>query len=121
MAKKIFFFYAIFLISLREATSQCDVSQIDVHQTNTGKVVKGKPEWRVTITNPCICTFIEIQLNCKGFQSAEKVDSSLLALSGDACLLTNGQPLHGKESTSFSYAWTTQFTFKPISATIGCS
>ncbi|KAM1629048.1 hypothetical protein ACFX14_017213 [Malus domestica] len=52
-----------------------------------GRVVGGKPEWNVVVTNNCKCDRRSIILNCKGFQSAELADPSIFLKQGDVCLL----------------------------------
>ena len=99
--------------------SQCSLSDIHVTQSATGHKVNGKPEWTVSITNRCACVQTNVQLNCKGFQTVEAINSSLLKVSGDACLVSSGQPLF-KGAILFNYAWDTQFPLNPISSNISC-
>ncbi|CAJ1967319.1 unnamed protein product [Sphenostylis stenocarpa] len=99
--------------------SQCSVSDIHVTQSATGRRVGGKPEWSVSITNWCACVQKKVQLNCKGFQTTEAVDDSLLKVSGDVCLVSGGQPVW-KGAIEFNYAWDHQFPLNPISSQVAC-
>jgi len=98
---------------------QCSLDDIHVNQAKTGRTVGEKTEWTVSITNWCACPQTNVQLNCKGFQTAEAVESSLLKVSGDVCLLSAGQPVW-KGAIEFNYAWDTQFSLKPISSQVSC-
>ncbi|CAN6587779.1 unnamed protein product [Malus baccata var. baccata] len=69
-----------------------------------GRVVGGKPEWNVVVTNNCKCDRRSIILNCKGFQSAE--------------LAVPGSTLAPGASVKFSYAWDPSFIMFPKSADI---
>lgn len=90
-------------------------------QDGTGVQIQGKPEYKVTVTNDCICSQSELELQCTGFQSLEGIDPAVLRIDGDKCLLNNGVPLHGSESITFKYAWDTKFNLVPLSSQINCS
>ncbi|KAK7357759.1 hypothetical protein VNO80_17055 [Phaseolus coccineus] len=75
------------------AYGQCSLKDIHVTQSRTGRTVGGKPEWGVTITNWCACVQQNVKLNCKGFQTVEGIEPSLLNVSGDVCLVTSGKPI----------------------------
>jgi len=101
------------------AYGQCYLNDIHVTQSRTGRTVGGKPEWSVNITNWCACVQQNVQLNCKGFKTVEPVESSLLKVSGDVCLVSLGQPVW-KGAIEFNYAWDTQFPLNPISSKVAC-
>jgi len=98
---------------------QCSLGDIHVNQTKTGRIVGGKPEWTVSITNRCACSQTNVQLNCKGFKTAEAVEPSLLKISSNVCLVSGGQPVW-KGAIVFNYAWDTQFPLNPISSKVSC-
>jgi len=98
---------------------KCSLRDIVVNQAKTGHILGGKPEWTVSITNECACPQSNVQLNCKGFQTAEIVQPSLLKILGDICLLNAGQPIQ-KDAIIFNYAWDTQFSLNPISSQVSC-
>lgn len=100
---------------------QCDFNDIKFVQVLTGAKVQSKPEWKVTVTNDCICTQFNIQLSCSGFQTVEKIDPSILTIGKDTCLLLKNDRFFGFHNVSFNYAWDTKFPFKTISSNIACS
>lgn len=79
-------------------------------------VVQGKPVWQVSVINNCNCDQSQILLSCKGFQTAEPIDRSVLIIQGDNCLLFNGHALGGHNTDEFAYAWDAPFPFAPISS-----
>lgn len=68
--------------------------------------------------NNCKCPRRSIILNCKGFHSAEPVDTSIFLKQGDVCLLQMGSTLPPGASVKFSYAWDPAFIMFPESAAI---
>ncbi|KAG4990934.1 hypothetical protein AAZX31_09G080900 [Glycine max] len=109
-----------FLVLISQGYSQCFVSDISVRQSKTGVIVEGKQEWSVIITNKCPCPQKNVILNCKGFNSIERINPSLLTVSSDLCLLNAGQPIY-KNVIKFKYVWDHQFPLNPISSVIFCS
>ncbi|PIN24417.1 hypothetical protein CDL12_02871 [Handroanthus impetiginosus] len=109
------------LMSQGSLQQQCEIKDLKINQKPTGKNVNNKPEWTATISNNCICTQMNVQLSCKGFQTEEPVDPSLLSKSGDLCLINNGLPIYGFRSISFVYAWDAPFAFKTSYSEIACS
>ncbi|CAI9100454.1 OLC1v1037564C1 [Oldenlandia corymbosa var. corymbosa] len=114
----------LFVALMSKVTYQqgCDIRNIKIAQVATGSKAGGKPEWKVTITNDCKCTQTQIKLSCSGFQSAEPVDPSILSKNGDVCLLVNGGPIFGFQTTvTFNYAADSQCPFKPVDSIVSCS
>ncbi|XP_028773602.1 uncharacterized protein LOC114730661 [Neltuma alba] len=97
----------------------CSLNNINIGTVRSGREIKGKPEWEVTVINNCSCSQSKIQLSCKGFQSSESVDPSVFAKQGDSCLLINGGPLKAFSSVNFSYAWDPPFLLLPSSSLVG--
>ncbi|KAE8687754.1 flotillin-like protein 4-like [Hibiscus syriacus] len=116
-----FFFAALFLALLGQGYCQCSIADVRISQTQTGKTVENKPEWKATITNGCPCTQSDLKLSCDGFQSAEAVDPSVMSKSGGECLINGGEPVAPNSDLSFNYAWDTSFSFKPLSSQPNCS
>ncbi|KAJ7969179.1 putative Beta-1,3-N-Acetylglucosaminyltransferase family protein [Quillaja saponaria] len=110
-----------FLYLIHRGNGSCSLDNISIGQSKTGATIQNKPEWNVTITNNCICSQLDLKLNCNGFQTIEAVDPSILSNSGGVCLLNNGQPIYGFSSLTFKYAWDTSFSFNPISSQTACS
>lgn len=109
-----------FFCVLKLANGQCgQTSDWDISQSQTGTQVQNKPEWKVTITNNCLCTRTDLKLNCVGFQTTEEVDPSIVAVNGGNCLIN--KVFHSQDSVSFTYAWDNQFPFLPIDASLACS
>lgn len=99
--------------------SQCSLSDIHVNQFGTGRTVNGKPQWIVSIINWCACPQTNVQLDCKGFQTVEAIEPSLLQVSGDVCLLNAGQSVW-KAAIQFNYASDTPFSLNPIFSNVAC-
>ncbi|KAK9945965.1 hypothetical protein M0R45_011453 [Rubus argutus] len=99
----------------------CTKNNLKISQAATGKLVQNKPEWNVTITNNCICSQLGVKISCDGFQTLEKIESSILSKSGSECLVNGGQPIYGNRDFSFTYAWGNSFPFKTLSSQVACS
>ncbi|CAJ1972021.1 unnamed protein product [Sphenostylis stenocarpa] len=110
----------ILFLSLSSQGWACSFRDISISQKQTGVQVQGKPEWTVTVTNNCACVQLNVILKCSGFQSVEKIDSSILSVSSGGCLLNNGLPIY-RDAVQFNYASDQQFAFTPISSQIACS
>lgn len=95
--------------------------ELTITQSETGVIVGGKPERKVTILNDDNCTHKDIVLSCPGFQTVKKVDPSILLPQGGKCLVNGGNPIYAHTSLSFTYAWTTPTSFAPNESTIACS
>ncbi|KAL9439994.1 hypothetical protein AB3S75_018790 [Citrus x aurantiifolia] len=123
MAAILKFLPAIILFTIiTKGNCHCTLDNIKISQSQTGKTVPKKQEWRVTLNNTCICTQSELKLSCKGFQTVVPIDPSIIAISGDECtVVNNGKPFYGFTTLSFNYAWDTSFPFKPVSSQISCS
>ncbi|KAJ1407308.1 hypothetical protein SESBI_24411 [Sesbania bispinosa] len=111
---------AFFLVLISQGYSQCSLKDLSIQQYKTGATVQQKTEWGVTITNNCPCVQKNVQLNCGGFQTMEHIDPSILSVSGNVCLVNDGQPIYGNPVT-FKYAWDESFPLNPISSEIACS
>ncbi|KAK7368398.1 hypothetical protein VNO80_10423 [Phaseolus coccineus] len=112
----------LFFVLVSEGYGKCLLNDISVTQTRTGVIVKGKPEWSVTVTNKCSCAQTNVILNCSGFQSLESIDPSVLTVSTNTgfCLLTPGQLINKDGIVSFKYTWGNQFSLNPISSQSSC-
>ncbi|KAI3852439.1 hypothetical protein MKX03_009402 [Papaver bracteatum] len=73
---------------------QCELSNIKISQTPTGVAIHGQPEYEVSVTNDCICTHLDVVINCPGFHSVEGVSPSIFETTGgDLCTLKSGGPV----------------------------
>ncbi|KAF7146501.1 hypothetical protein RHSIM_Rhsim04G0092100 [Rhododendron simsii] len=92
----------------------CALSDLRLSQNATGKVIQGKTERIVLFENKCKCAIQYVELNCKGFQTVEKIDQSvLLGPTGDGrCLFLNkNQVIKPNNVARFAYAFDPQFNF----------
>jgi len=101
-------------------SSYCNLNNINIAATRSGRTILGKSEWNVVVTNNCNCAQSQIKLQCQGFQTTEIVSQSILSIQGDTCLLINGNPLKGSASVSFSYAWDPPYFFRPLTSHTTC-
>ncbi|XP_020229145.1 uncharacterized protein LOC109810163 [Cajanus cajan] len=108
----------LFLTVVIRGSSYCSLNNINIGTTRSGRIIDGKPEWNVVLINNCSCVQSHIRLACKGFRSVENVNSSILSIQGDSCLLINGYPLKGFDTVRFSYAWDPPFLLMPTSSRI---
>ncbi|XP_062182099.1 uncharacterized protein At1g05835-like [Phragmites australis] len=104
----------------------CKLSDLAVTQTVLpGKQVNGYPEYSVAVENRCICTQADVKLACSGFNSSLHVDPFVLQPDGDGklCTLNGGRPvgMGSEHAVKFDYAWSSKFSFEPVSSTIACS
>ncbi|GLU02678.1 hypothetical protein SLE2022_199190 [Rubroshorea leprosula] len=116
-----FMILVFFLSIISQGRCQCYPKEFGVSQSETGVKVETKPEWKVTINNPCPCVQSNVKLSCDGFQSVKPMDPSILKKSGAECLVKNGNPIAPLSSFSFTYAWDRSFPFKPLDSKIDCS
>ena len=100
--------------------SQCSLKDISVTQYETG-VVENKPEWTVYISNKCHCAQKNVKLNCTGFQTSLGITPSVLRVSGNECILNDGEPIDKNLHIVFFYVWEKLFPLNPISSEIICS
>ncbi|XP_038881121.1 uncharacterized protein At1g05835-like [Benincasa hispida] len=113
---------ALLVLSLvSTGNCQCILNNITISQRMTGFQIHGMTEWKVTISNNCPCSQSEVKIDCKGFQTTESIDPSILAVFDTECLVNNGLPIFNSNPITFSYAQDPQFNFKPISSQISCS
>nr|AFK48857.1 unknown [Lotus japonicus] len=97
----------------------CSIKNLSVKQAQTGVKVQGKPQWEVTISNTC-CVQGDVKVDCRGFQTVEKIDPDVLKVEGDACLVNNGNVIY-EDPVILTYAWDRSFPLTPISSQVSCS
>ncbi|RDX72768.1 TPD1 protein-like 1, partial [Mucuna pruriens] len=100
--------------------SPFEPQELIIVQSKTGKLTRGKPEWKVSITNECRCSQSQVKLKCDGFQTNEAVDPSILTISDGICLLNKGTPISPSQNVQFFYAWDSQFPFIIASSQVQC-
>uniref|UniRef100_A0A0D9XQF7 LGC1 n=1 Tax=Leersia perrieri TaxID=77586 RepID=A0A0D9XQF7_9ORYZ len=83
----------------------CDPSDIHITTDKTGKVVGGKPEYQVTISNECSCPEGDVVVSClDGVPSG--VDPSKIHVAGKdsgLCLVNNGLQIVKGSPVVFTY------------------
>lgn len=100
----------------------CRAADLVVRQSATGRVVEGKPEYAVEVTNRCRCAQSRVLLRCFGLSSVEAVDPrAIRPVDGERCVLHGGRPIRsGAAPVRFKYAWMTPFDFPLVSSQIHC-
>lgn len=99
----------------------CSLSTIVVTQSGTGKWAHGMPVYSATVRNTCRCAQSDVKVDCKGFNTTLSVDpAKLKEIGGGVCLVNGGAPLAPGQGVTFSYAWSKQFGFRPVSSTVTC-
>ncbi|RZB44935.1 protein TAPETUM DETERMINANT 1-like [Glycine soja] len=113
---------AIFLVIAIRVDGQCTLSNLEVHQYDTGRPYQGTSLFAVTIINRCtpLCDQSNVKLNCTGFKTVKPIDPSILNVSGDVCIVKNGQPITIDDPVIFHYAYDYSFNLNPISSDIHC-
>ncbi|KAI8558859.1 hypothetical protein RHMOL_Rhmol04G0129000 [Rhododendron molle] len=113
MAASVKFLIQIVLSCLLISKGLCrDCALSDIILTQ--KEAKNSIQWTVSLENKCKCAIQDIELNCKGFQTVEKIDQSvLLGPTGDGCciFLNKNQVIKPNDVGRFTYAFKTQFKF----------
>ncbi|KAM0908567.1 hypothetical protein ACQ4PT_015372 [Festuca glaucescens] len=106
-----------------DASEQCGLSDLHVNQTALRNQVGGHQEYSVEVENKCICTQTNVKLLCPGFNSSIRVDPGIISLDPDGklCTLVNGGAVRRADVIKFNYAWSTKFSFSPVSSSIACS
>ncbi|KAE9617540.1 hypothetical protein Lal_00035176 [Lupinus albus] len=109
----------IFFTLIIKGLCVCTINNIQIGTQRSGREIKRKPEWNVSVINNCACPQSQIKLLCKGFQTEEPVDPNILSKDGDNCLLINGNTLQAFNTVKFSYAWDPPFLFWPKYSLVG--
>nr|CAB3446437.1 unnamed protein product [Digitaria exilis] len=110
-----------FHVQTGDAANGCQLSDILILQENTGKVVEGQREYRVTIKKKCSCPQADVKVRCFGVNSVEPLDKSKIRpLDSDLCIITDGKPITKGTPVIFTYAFQTPQSFPVISAKPRC-
>ncbi|KAF7100003.1 hypothetical protein CFC21_101569 [Triticum aestivum] len=133
MANQAFLHLALLLLLLCSATqgdelgadavgrTACRSADLVVRQSATGRVVEGKPEYAVEVTNRCRCAQSRVLLRCYGLSSVEAVDPRVIRpVDGERCLLRGGRRIPSGAPVRFKYAWMTPFDFPLVSSQAHC-
>ncbi|CAL9095867.1 unnamed protein product [Musa acuminata var. zebrina] len=101
-------------------SQRCELSSIQVQQTNTGKKVGYDPVFEVEVKNLCRCTVRSVFLRSEGFASSMMVDPKLYRREGAGYIVNDGKGIPSSVSVKFCYAWDRAFTMSPASFQVGC-
>uniref|UniRef100_A0A0E0J9W7 Uncharacterized protein n=1 Tax=Oryza nivara TaxID=4536 RepID=A0A0E0J9W7_ORYNI len=116
--KLLMVFLACLLSSInnRGEAASCSLENIVVKHTATGGWAHGQPEYAVTVSNMCG------PASRWGFDTTLAVDPAKLrpAAGGNLCLVNSGDPVVQGHDITFSYTWSSQFKFTPVSSTVKC-
>lgn len=103
------------------AASGCRRSDLVVRQSATGRVVEGKPEYAVEVSNRCRCAQSRVLLRCYGLSSVEAVDPrAIRPVDDERCVLGGGGPIARGAAVRFTYAWMTPQDFPLLSSQTHC-
>ncbi|KAK1259153.1 hypothetical protein QJS04_geneDACA015422 [Acorus gramineus] len=117
-----FFFGVVFLLlsMLQGGLSQssCNLFNIKVDQE-----LINNSEYKVTLTNNCICSQSNLLLSCAAFKGPEPgfEDKVKVVNGGSDCLINDGQPVFKDYPIMFKYTAAEKIKFNPISSQINCS
>lgn len=101
--------------------AQCTVSDIAIRQTRTGRIVEGKPEYEVLVSNNCECLQSSVFLRCYGLSSVEPLNNrAIRPVDGERCIVGNGRAIYKGTPVRFKYAWMTPQDFPVVSTRIHC-
>ncbi|KAJ8504999.1 hypothetical protein OPV22_005885 [Ensete ventricosum] len=98
----------------------CDLSSIQVQQTNTGEKVGNDPVFEVEVKNLCSCTISSVFLRSVGFASSIVVDPKLFRREGTDYVVNDGKGIPSSQSVKFRYAWDRSFAMSPASLQANC-
>ncbi|KAF5938367.1 hypothetical protein HYC85_022626 [Camellia sinensis] len=102
-------------------SQECTLDNLNIDQHRTQRIIQGKPEWNVTVTNNCKCGRLGIVLSCPGLKTVEVVDPAILKPTNDGrCLLIQYRILKPHDSVKFSYAWDPPILMLPQKALNFC-
>ncbi|XP_020580819.1 uncharacterized protein LOC110024956 [Phalaenopsis equestris] len=112
---------ALFLAISGARSAPCRSSDISVHQSRTGRIVEGKPEYEVHVSNLCHCLQSRVVVRCYGLSSVEAVDPrSIKPLDEERCLVGGGGAGAPGALVRFKYAWLTPQDFPLVASKIHC-
>ncbi|KAK1281605.1 hypothetical protein QJS10_CPB22g00523 [Acorus calamus] len=96
----------------------CTLSNIKVYQE-----LINNSEYKVTLTNNCICSQSNLLLSCAAFKGPEPGDEDKVKVANGSsdCLIKDGLPVFKDYPITFKYTAAEKIEFNPISSQINCS
>ncbi|XP_022882269.1 protein TAPETUM DETERMINANT 1-like [Olea europaea var. sylvestris] len=122
-----FLCFLFFMCFMTRGSLQCfpgSLRDLTVNQVRTKEKIRNKPEWKVTVTNKCLCSFLQVTLLCPGFDSVKTIKPSPKFVSKNgpkSCLINDGSPIYGGKTFKFTYASDQEIAFAPFSFLEACS
>ncbi|KAF3334482.1 Protein TAPETUM DETERMINANT 1 [Carex littledalei] len=119
----LFFLVSVLLPNLNQVlgAERCGPSAIVITQSRTNKIVEGKPEYVVSVSNACGCAQSKVVVQCYGLSSVESVDArAIRPVDDERCMLGGGRPISKGTPLKFKYAWMTPQDFPVVSTQIHC-
>ncbi|KAJ0988791.1 hypothetical protein J5N97_007147 [Dioscorea zingiberensis] len=111
----------LFLFISNGAGLACHLSDIIIQQAKSGRIVEGKPEYLVTVSNKCECPQSKVVLQCYGLSSVEPVNpQAIRAVDDESCMVAGGRPIARGSPVKFKYAWLTPQDFPVVSSHVNC-
>lgn len=110
------------MLEFYAAFGACRLYDIVISQSKTGKIVEGKPEYQVKVSNNCACPQSQVTVKCFGLSSVEPVDpNAIKILDEERCIVNNGKAVSKSLPVKFKYAWMNPQDFPVISAKSLCN
>ncbi|XP_019703263.2 TPD1 protein homolog 1B isoform X1 [Elaeis guineensis] len=107
--------------SLKGGSESCDLSTVQVQQTNTGQKHGYDPIFEVEVKNLCRCELTNVYLWSEGFASSMSVDPKLFRQEGSGFLVNDGKGIPSLMSVKFQYAWDRAYKMTPSAMQEDCA
>ncbi|XP_073118041.1 TPD1 protein homolog 1B isoform X2 [Elaeis guineensis] len=116
------YFFTFLTRTLRSGGSEsCDLSTVQVQQTNTGQKHGYDPIFEVEVKNLCRCELTNVYLWSEGFASSMSVDPKLFRQEGSGFLVNDGKGIPSLMSVKFQYAWDRAYKMTPSAMQEDCA
>ncbi|XP_010929580.1 uncharacterized protein [Elaeis guineensis] len=119
-AVKLLFVVLSLCIFVTGRSQNCNLSTVQVQQTNTGGKKGYDPIFEVEVKNICQCELMKVFLRSEGFASSMPVDPKLFRQETDGYLVNDGKGIPSLMSVKFPYAWDRAFKMTPSALEVSC-
>ncbi|XP_008777845.1 TPD1 protein homolog 1-like [Phoenix dactylifera] len=119
-AAKLLFVALSFCILVTGRSQICNLSTVQVQQTNTGGKNGYDPIFEVEVKNLCRCELTNVFLHSEGFASSMAVDPKLFRQELGGYLVNDGKGIPSLMSVKFQYAWDRAFKMAPSALQVSC-
>ncbi|XP_078159242.1 TPD1 protein homolog 1-like [Carex rostrata] len=112
----------LFFILIPGNCEKCDLSSIQIQQTNLGKdPINGVDTvFEVEVRNLCSCNLKSVFVNTRGFASSVMVDPKVFRQQSNSYLVNDGQAIPCHSAVKFRYSWDHYFRMSPASIQPEC-